>query len=419
MPNQEGTNQMLQIFAIIASVLLIIAILQDAFEAIILPRRVSQRFRLSRQFYTSTWLLWSWGARKMRAGNRREFYLGYFGPLSLIVLLLLWAVLLILSFTLLQWGMVSLLNVPAQQVTFGTYLYMSGVTFTTLGFGDVVPLTGMGRLVSVLEAGTGFAFLALIIGYIPIIYQSFSRRETHITLLDARAGSPPSATELLRRQYRDQSSENFVQYLQGWEQWCAEVLESHLSYPVLTYYRSQHERQSWLAALTAILDTCALLIIGFEDVSLPNARFIFAIARHAAVDLAQSYGTPPLNSGRDRLSSADFARMRDALEQVGLRLHDPQDAEARLAELRLIYEPFVTALADHLLINLPPWITATRTVDDWQTSAWDHFAQWSPEKIEEITHIIVDHRKKAPVHSSGMHRHEEPSTLDGSEKKSG
>jgi Ion channel len=419
MPNQEGTNQMLQIFAIIASVLLIIAILQDAFEAIILPRRVSQRFRLSRQFYTSTWLLWSWGARKMRTGNRREFYLGYFGPLSLIVLLLLWAVLLILSFTLLQWGMVSLLNVPANQVTFGTYLYMSGVTFTTLGFGDVVPLTGMGRLVSVLEAGTGFAFLALIIGYIPIIYQSFSRRETHISLLDARAGSPPSATELLRRQYRDQSSVDFVQFLQGWERWCAEVLESHLSYPVLTYYRSQHERQSWLAALTAILDTCALLIIGFEDVSLPNARFIFAIARHAAVDLAQSYGTPPLNSGRDRLSSADFARMRDALEQVGLRLHDPQDAEARLAELRLIYEPFVTALADHLLINLPPWITETRTVDDWQTSAWDHFAQWSPEKIEEITHIIVDHRKKAPVHRSGMHRHEEPSTLDGSEKKSG
>lgn len=410
---------MLQIFAIIASVLLIIAILQDAFEAIILPRRVSQRFRLSRQFYTSTWLLWSWGARKMRAGNRREFYLGYFGPLSLIVLLLLWAVLLILSFTLLQWGMVSLLNVPAKQVTFGTYLYMSGVTFTTLGFGDVVPLTGMGRLVSVLEAGTGFAFLALIIGYIPIIYQSFSRRESHISLLDARAGSPPSATELLRRQYRDQRSEDFVQFLQGWERWCAEVLESHLSYPVLTYYRSQHERQSWLAALTAILDTCALLIIGFEDVSLPNARFIFAIARHAAVDLAQSYGTPPLNSGRDRLSSADFARMRDALEQVGLRLHDPQDAEARLAELRLIYEPFVTALADHLMINLPPWITATRTVDDWQTSAWDHFAQWSPEKIEEITHIIVDHRKKAPVHRSGMHRHEEPSTLDGSEKKSG
>ncbi len=410
---------MLQVFAIIASVLLIIAILQDAFEAIILPRRVSRRFRLSRQFYTCTWLLWSWGARKMRAGNRREFYLGYFGPLSLIVLLILWAVLLILAFALLQWGMVCLLNAPEKQVTFGTYLYMSGVTFTTLGFGDVVPLSGMGRLVSVLEAGTGFGFLALIIGYIPVIYQSFSRRETHIALLDGRAGSPPSATELLRRQYRDQRSEDFVQYLQGWEQWCAEVLESHLSYPVLTYYRSQHERQSWLAALTAILDTCALLITGFENVSLPNARFIFAIARHAAVDLAQSYGTPPLNSGHDRLSSADFARMHDALEQVGLRLHHPQDAEARLAEIRLIYEPFVTALADHLLVTLPPWITATRTVDDWQTSAWDHFAQWSPQKIEEITHIIVDHRKKVYVPHSGMHTQEEPPTPGGSEKKSG
>jgi hypothetical protein len=419
MLNQEGTNQMLQVFTIIASVLLIIAILQDAFEAIILPRRVSQRFRLSRQFYTSTWLLWSWGARKMRAGNRREFYLGYFGPLSLIVLLILWAVLLILGFALLQWGMVSLLNVPEKQVTFGTYFYMSGVTFITLGFGDVVPLSEMGRLVAVLEAGTGFGFLALIIGYIPVIYQAFSRRETHIALLDARAGSPPSATELLRRQYRDQRSEDFVQYLQGWERWCAEVLESHLSYPVLTYYRSQHERQSWLAALTAILDTCALLITGFENVSLPNARYIFAIARHAAVDLAQNYGTPPLNSGRNRLSSADFALMRDALEQVGLRLHHPQEAEARLAEIRLIYEPFVTALADHLLVNLPPWITATRTVDDWQTSAWDHFAQWSPEKIEEITHIIVDHRKKTPVHHSGIHTQEEPPVLEESEKKSG
>ncbi len=401
---------MLHVLAIIVSFLLILAVLQDGFESIILPRRVSRRFRFSRQFYTSTWLLWSWGARKLR-GNRREFYLGYFGPLSLIILLILWAVLLIMGFTLLQWGMGSLLNAPEKQVTLGTYLYMSGVTFTTLGFGDVVPLSALGRLVAVLEAGTGFGFLALIIGYVPVIYQAFSRRETHISLLDARAGSPSSATELLRRHYREQRSEVLVEYLQGWEQWCAEVLESHLSYPVLTYYRSQHERQSWLAALTTILDTCALLIIGFENVSLPNARFTFAIARHAAVDLAQIYGAPPLTSTQSRLPPADFARMSDALAQVELHLLHPEDAEARLAEIRLIYEPFVTALAQHLLVNIPPWIAPTRTVDDWQTSAWDHFAQWSPEKIEEITHIIVDHRKKGPAHSSEPHAQVGPTKL--------
>jgi Ion channel len=359
---------------------------------------------------TSTWLLWSWGARRLR-GNQREFYLGYFGPLSLIVLFILWANLLIMGFTLLQWGMGSLLNAPEKQVTLGTYLYMSGVTFTTLGFGDVVPLSGLGRLMAVLEAGTGFGFLALVIGYVPVIYQAFSRRETHISLLDAPAGSPSSATELLRRQYRDQRTQDLGAYLQGWEQWSAEVLESHLSYPILTYYRSQHERQSWLAALTTILDTCALLITGFENISLPNARFTFAIARHAAVDLAQIYGALPLTSTHSRLPSADFARMSEALAQVGLHLRHPEDAEARLAEIRLIYEPFVTALANHLLVNLPPWITTTRTVDDWQTSAWDHFAQWSPEKIEEITHIIVDHRKKGPVHATEPRAQAGPSTL--------
>jgi hypothetical protein len=387
----------MNILAIIIGIIGIIAILQDAFETIILPRRVSRKFRLSRLFYISTWLLWSALARKMRPGNRREYYLGYFGPLSLIMLLVAWAAVLMLAFAFLQWGLSSELNAPEKNVTFLTYLYMSGTTFVTLGFGDVTPFTQLGRLLAVLEAGTGFGFLALIIGYIPVIYQAFSRRESGISLLDARAGSPPSATELLRRQYRDEQIDELRRYLLEWERWSADLLESHLSYPVLTYYRSQHERQSWLAALTTVLDVCALLIVGFEDITAPTSRFTFAMARHAAVDLAQIFGTPPMNPKLSRLSSDDFARMRDALAQVGLRLRNEEDAEKRLYELRLIYEPFVNALADHLLVNLPAWILTTKTVDDWQTSAWDHFAQWSPAKLDEITHIIVENRKKNPL----------------------
>src|SRR5438105_12041658 len=206
---------------------------------------------------------------------------------------------------------------------------MSGTTFVTLGFGDVIPLFWLGRFLAVAEAGIGFLFLALIIGYVPIIYQAFSRREVEISLLDARAGSPPSATELLRRHYRNQQVEELVRYLCEWERWCAELLESHLSYPVLTYYRSQHERQSWLAALTAVLDTSALLLVGFEGIAAPTVRFAFAIARHAAVDLAQIYGIPPMNARLDRLPAADFARMRAALAEVGLRLQNEEQAEQR------------------------------------------------------------------------------------------
>src|SRR2546425_6409640 len=407
--------------AIIVGSIFIFAILQDSFESIVLPRRVSRRIRLSRFFYATTWMLWSSVARKMRQGNRRELYLSYYGPLSLILLLVAWAVILVLAFALLEWGLSSTLNVPEKQVTFGTYLYLSGTTFITLGLGDVTPLTGMARFLTVAEAGTGFGFLALIIGYVPIIYQAFSRREVEISLLDARAGSPPSATELLRRHYRNQQIEELVQYLREWERWCAELLESHLSYPVLTYYRSQHERQSWLAALTTILDACALLIVGFEGLSTPTVRFTFAIARHAAVDLAQVYGTPPLNPRLERLAPADFAPMRAALAEVGLRLQDEENAERRLYEIRRSYEPFVNALADHLLLNLPPWLAATKTVDDWQTSAWDHFAEWSPEKLDEITHIIVDHKKKTPVRHEHVREQSsqkgEQHTTDGRDKR--
>jgi hypothetical protein len=393
----------MKILVTIFAVLLIIVTLQDSFESIILPRRVARRFRLSRLFYVATWAMWSFIARKMRAGNRREFYLSYYGPLSLILLLIIWATLLMFAYALLQWGLNLPMNAPEKNVTFGTYLYLSGTTFITLGLGDVIPLAGVGRFLAILEAGMGFGFLALIIGYVPIIYQAFSRREISISLLDARAGSPSSATEMLRRHYRTERIEELIQFLRDWERWCAELLESHLSYPVLTYYRSQHERQSWLTALTTILDTCALLLVGFDGVTTPTARFSFAIARHAAVDLAQVYGTPPMNPKLNRLSPADFRRMHDALAEVGLHLAHKEDAEKRLADLRQIYEPFINALADHLLVNLPPWVVSEKTVDDWQTSAWDHFAQWSPEKLEEITHIIVDHRKKTAVPHTHPH----------------
>ena len=395
----------MNILAIIVGILFILTILQDSFETVVLPRRVTRRFRLSRLFYMTTWVLWSSVARKMRSGNRRDLYLSYFGPLSLLLLLVFWAAVLVLAFALLQWGLTSALQAPEKHATFGTYLYMSGTTFVTLGFGDVIPLFWLGRLLAVAEAGIGFLFLALIIGYVPIIYQAFSRREVEISLLDARAGSPPSAAELLRRHYRNQQVEELVRYLFEWERWCAELLESHLSYPVLTYYRSQHERQSWLAALTTILDTSSLFIVGFEGITAPTVRFTFAIARHAAVDLAQVYGVPPLNPKRNRLSPADFAQMRAALSEVGLRLQHEADAEQRLSEIRRMYEPFIIALADHLLLNLPPWITAGKTVDDWQTSAWDHLAAWSPERLDEITHIIIEHKKKMPLGQGHDHPH--------------
>ncbi|GAC1366919.1 MAG: hypothetical protein NVS2B12_20030 [Ktedonobacteraceae bacterium] len=340
------------------------------------------------------------GRKMVRAGNRREYFLSYFGPISLIFLLALWAVGLIFCFALLLWGLYIPLSAPEKVVTFGTYLYMSGTTFITLGLGDVIPGQGLARVLAIVEAGSGSALLALIIGYVPVIYQSFSRRETNIALLDARAGSPPSAIGFLRRHAQEQQRSELVVFLRDWEHWCAEVLESHLSYPVLNFYRSQHEHQSWLAALTMILDINALLIVGVDGLPNASARFTFAIARHVAVDLAQNLKTAKPDPNLTRLPPADFVQMCTMLAEVGLYVRDDAATEQRLQDIRRSYEPFVTVLANYLLVPLPPWLPDARSIDDWQSSAWDHFGEWSPAKLAKITELIIE-KKKSVIFSLG------------------
>lgn len=371
----------MRVLVAIIGVLLIVIAMQDGFETVVLPRRVSRRFRLARMFYLTTWMLWSFPARRMHSGNRREYYLSYYGPLSLLLLLIVWANLIVLGFACLQWGLLSPLSSPEKTLQFATYLYMSGTTFVTLGLGDVIPLSGMARFLAVLEAGIGFGFLALIIGYVPIIYQAFSRREANIALLDARAGTPPSVSEILRRHHVGKNPADLLEFLHEWEHWCAELLESQLSYPVLAYYRSQHERQSWLEALTTILDVCALIMVGIDGIPLKPAKFVFAIARHAAVDLAQTFSTPPTLK-TNRLPHEDFVRLHALLEEHGIHLSDGEVTEKKLAMLRGMYEPFVLAMAERLVLTLPPWIAPADRVDDWETSAWDHFLESTPRTMD-------------------------------------
>lgn len=357
------------IFAGMVALIFILAVLWDAFETIILPRRVRRRVRITSLMFTLTWTPWSVLGGKLR-NSRREAFLSFYGPLSLIVLLAVWAIILILAFATLQWAQGSPLAVAHGQapVTFGTDVYMSGTTFFTLGLGDVVPLTALARAITVIEAGMGFGFLALVIGYLPILYQAFSRREATISLLDARAGSPPTALELLRRNSEGGSIEALLQLLRDWERWCAELLESHLSYPTLGYFRSQHENQSWVSALTAILDLCSLILVGVDDIPKLPARLTYAIARHAAVDLSQIYRTKPVLKPHDRLPPDDLRRLRELLAVAGLEMRAGPEADDQLAHLRAKYEPYVCALADATLSPLPPWLPPADARDDWQTS---------------------------------------------------
>jgi ion channel len=378
----------MRIFAAIFGIVVILLVAKDTFETIVLPRRVIRRIRITRLYFRVTWTVWRFLGRLMRSGARRESYLSYYGPLSLLGLFAFWAVLFVFGFGLLLWGLALPLNAPEKMISFLTYLYLSGTTFFTLGLGDVTPVPGVVRLLVVAEVALGFIFLALVISYVPVIYQAFSRRELRITLLDARAGSPASAAEILRRNHAGKHVEELRLILHDWELWCADILESHLSYPVLAYYRSQHDQQSWLEALTTILDTCALILTGIEGLPAEPARFAFAVARHAVVDLAQVFNTPPITTGGNRLSPAEFARLRDVLVASGILLNEELATEQKLADLRETYEPFVSALAQFLLVSLPPWITPESNLDDWQTSAWDDLLPSTRRTLREVIHHV-------------------------------
>ena len=343
--------------------------LWEAFETIILPRRVTRRLRFTTLFYRSTWRPWRAIAHLFRKTGSRETFLSFYGPLSILILFMAWAALLIVGFGLVDFTASAKSRSP---LSFDTSLYVSGTTFFTLGLGDITPVNRAERILAVVESGLGFGFLALILGYMPVIYQAFSRREVNIFLLDARAGSPPTAAELLRRHEGPQGHTCLVILLVAWERGAADILESHVSYPVVSYFRSQHSNESWLAALASILDTCALLISHADDSCSRQARLTFAICRHTVVDLAQMFHAVPRESPRDRLPEADLQRVR-LLVTKGASF-SPSSSLAKLTELRQMYEPYIQGLAAHLYVELPPWILAKEVTDNWRTSAWGRIA---------------------------------------------
>ena len=347
---------------------LILLILWDAFQTIILSRRVSRRFRPTRAFYRLLWTPWRAATKRLPPGNRRENILMVFGPFSLLFLIALWALGLIVSFALLHWGLGSQITGPDGISGFGVDLYMSGTTFFTLGLGDATPRTTLARGLTVFESGMGFAFLAVVIGYVPLISQAFSRREVSISMLDASAGSPPTAAQLLIRHLGDEDADLRV-LLRDWERWSAELLESHVSFPVLAYFRSQHDNQSWVAALTTILDVCALVVARIEERSMPAARLTFAMARHAVVDLCAVFRLEPTPPPVDRLPPSEAKRLETSVAAVGVRFRADEASIAKFRALRAMYEPYVHSLSSFLIMPLPEWVSPEGANDSWHTMA--------------------------------------------------
>jgi hypothetical protein len=363
-------------FALIAGLILIAWILWDTFETILLTRRVAARWRLSRFVAAWLWAAWSLIAGRIPSRGRHETFLSFYALLATLSMYVVWTAGLIVGFAILQWsegsaltGMAEIGRGPAGY-GFGDDLYMSGTTFFTLGLGDLQPASTAARVITVVEAGTGFGLLALLIAYVPVLYQSFARREARIITLDEWAGSPPSAAVMLRRCFEARDPNVIGPLLREWEGAAAEILESHLSYPSLCFFRSQHDNQSWLASLVAILDTCALVIVGVEGIDPFQARLTFAVARHALVDLSQAFRLKPEPAERLRMSGSELGELRTWLAASGVRLREGPEADRKLAELRDLYTPHAHQLSLVLLMPRPPALPPPRARYNWKTTQW-------------------------------------------------
>ena len=359
----------MRVIVAIVSVAAMAVLLAEFFVVFLLPRRVKRDPRIARGLLRSLWVPWRAIADRLPPVSR-DTMLGVFGPLGLLTILGLLSAGVIVCFSGLQWANSSRLG-GLHPAGFADDLYFSAGAFFSASTPSL-PSGGLGKPMQVAEAACGLGFLAIAIGYLPALFQAFSRRETAVSRLDPRAGSPPSAGALLERSGLRGGWSELDEYLREWETWTAELMETHLSYPILGYFRSQHVNQNWLAALTTVVDSCAYAIAYGPEESIEAAELTFRIGRHALADLAYAFSTRRLrrtseHSGRERLSRQALSELRSRLEGSGLHVDGDDDALATLDKLRSSYEHYAIAISDQLALDLPDWIAA-EVRENWRVA---------------------------------------------------
>jgi Ion channel len=332
-------------------------VLWDGFATIVMPRPVEPLRRMSGLVYLLSWRLWRAIGSRLPIGSARFRFFSVYGPLSVVMMLVLWGFSIIMAFALMYQGLgVRAINVADdQQVDFLDVLYMSGSTFLTLGLGDVVATTNLGRFFVILEAGSGLTFLTLIVTYMPTLDGSFTHREVGSLRIQSRAGRPPSATGLLRGYAGLGGVTHLTSDLEEFERWMAMVAVSHVAHPVVAYYRAQRWGTSWLVALAVTLDACAILIAEGNTPATDRARSTFRMGLRLLEDLRTTLHIRVEHGGAARLTIEDIPGLEATLATGPIKLPLGTEQSTKLLRLVSLYDPILLALAGWLVVELPPW----------------------------------------------------------------
>jgi Ion channel len=326
----------------------------DVFQSVVLPRPSVGKLRVAPWILRPLWAAWRWlGTRDSRI-DRRENWLGTFGPVGLMALLGFWSLSSILGYALIIDSIPDQIQPPPPD--FWTSLYFSAGTLLPLSYGEILPVGGLARVVIIAESATGIALIALVISLLFSLYGSFQRREELVVTLDALAGAPPSGLQILETVAGQRMPDELRATFDDWRRWSAAVLESHLAYPILVYFRSSHDNEAWLNSFGAVMDAATLVLstVVSEDATEGHARLMFKVGNHLAEDLAWYFRFK--NARVPIVERQEFDDARERLIRAGYHCREGESAWSEFASLRSMYASPLNQLARRLAIMPAKWI---------------------------------------------------------------
>ncbi len=335
-----------------AGIALVCLMLYDIFASVVVPRAVSATFRTSVLVVRGSWRLWRDYAVTIKDADKREDFLGRFAPGVLIGLLIVWLSGLLLGYGLIFYGLRGHTQPPLH--SYIDAVYFAGTSLLTIGYGDIVATDTIARLFTLAAGATGLALFALTISFIFSIFGSFQNREVFIVMMGGRAGAPPSGVTLLETVSKYKIFEDFAQSMREGERWAASVLESHLAYPVLAYFRSSHDDESWIGTLGALLDASTMLITLTDSPLVGRAKLLHLIGVHLVRDLTRYFRVAVIETAG--IERGEFDQACAQLTAAGWEVRCDDAAWKSFSELRMQYAGPLNEMAKFWMTPPSRWI---------------------------------------------------------------
>jgi len=348
----------------------VLLVLHDVFQGVVVPRWSSRSWRATPHIIENLWHAWRRVGSRMEYGDAREDFMGLFAPFALMTSLISWVLMLMFGYGVCFWALHS--QTKPHLHSFGEALYMSGITLLTIGYGDFSSSGGIARVTSLCAGASGLAIFALVISFLFTLYGAVEDRETRVLMLDARAGSPPSGVALLQAYVELDLVSTLPTFFEEWEEWSARLLQSHIAYPILPFFRSSHDRESWIASLGAVLDAATLLLTTIQsgpncsEQPLGAAKLMIRMGTHTLTDLGHYFGLrfeeTTKNNPHPGVERSEWERARRQLEHSGYSLRDTEDAWRDFVKYRAPYAPYLNELAKHFAAPPTQWIGDRSTI---------------------------------------------------------